>query len=389
MTNTAHQKHAAVAKPTLGQFHRQEWAIVGAPCSIIQQLARDLMAELKDYIQVAYVDADHQQVHGEENQHLASGAFIELTDKIQFNRIDRSGERTLFQQRTWLNDADIVLVNGNHFPASRQIVLIDPRKEASLQKRLEQLSQVDLILLSEGQQAPFEFLQARLATQAKAPVVCSLNETEKIAGFIRAHLQATTPPLLGLVLAGGKSQRMGQDKGAIDYHGQPQRTYAAELLRPFCEEVFLSVRPDQLASTESAFPLLPDSFLGLGPMGAILSAFQTRPDAAWLVIACDLPLLRHHTLRQLVSKRNVQRMATAFNSPVNQFPEPLIAIWEPRSYSILLQFLAQGISCPRKALINNPVQLLDADVPEDLQNINYPEEMEALLQQLKTGDDRK
>lgn len=385
MANIPHQKHADMARPALGQFHRHEWAILGSPCSVIQHLARELMAQLSDYAHVAYVDADHQQAHGESSTRLASGASIELTDKIQFNRIDRIGERTLFQQRTWLNEADLVLVNGNHFPANRQIVIIDPRKEASLQKRLTQLSQVDLILLTDSQQPPFDFLQAHLATQQKAPKVLALSDVEHIADYLRTLLQAARPALLGLVLAGGKSQRMGQDKGTIAYHGQPQREYAAELLRPYCTEVFLSVRPDQAPSVDSAFPLLPDTFLGLGPMGAILSAFQARPDAAWLVIACDLPLLQHHTLEQLVRERHTQHMATAFISPVNQFPEPLIAIWEPRSYPILLQFLAQGISCPRKALINNPVHLLHADNPDTLQNINYPEEMESLLSQLHSN----
>jgi molybdopterin-guanine dinucleotide biosynthesis protein A len=40
-----------------------------------------------------------------------------------------------------------------------------------------------------------------------------------------------------------------------------------------------------------------------------------------------------------------------------------------------LQFLAQGYSCPRKALINSPVELLDAVKPDALMNVNHPEEL--------------
>ena len=76
-------------------------------------------------------------------------------------------------------------------------------------------------------------------------------------------------------------------------------------------------------------------------------------------------------------------MATAFRSPVNAFPEPLIAIWEPRSYPVLLQFLAQGYSCPRKVLINSPVELLEAPNPLALKNVNTPEELAEVRERLK------
>jgi molybdopterin-guanine dinucleotide biosynthesis protein A len=114
-------------------------------------------------------------------------------------------------------------------------------------------------------------------------------------------------------------------------------------------------------------------------MGAILSAFRQNPNTAWLVVAVDLPLLDKSTLQLLIENRNPSKLATAFNSPVNEFPEPLIAIWEPRAYPVLLQFLAQGYSCPRKALINTDVELLDAPNPEALFNVNTPEERKKLL----------
>ncbi|MBP9874846.1 MAG: molybdopterin-guanine dinucleotide biosynthesis protein MobA, partial [Haliscomenobacter sp.] len=79
-------------------------------------------------------------------------------------------------------------------------------------------------------------------------------------------------------------------------------------------------------------------------------------------------------------------MATAFNSPVNNLPEPLIAIWEPRSYPILLQFLAQGYDCPRKALINSPIHLLEAPDPQALENVNTPEEKKSALEKLKNKE---
>ncbi|RMG81285.1 MAG: molybdopterin-guanine dinucleotide biosynthesis protein MobA, partial [Bacteroidetes bacterium] len=179
-------------------------------------------------------------------------------------------------------------------------------------------------------------------------------------------MKAAVPPLAGLVLAGGKSERMGRDKGDISYHGKPQRDHLFELLRPVCASVFVSLREGQ-AGPEN-LPVLYDSFAGLGPFGAILSAFRAFPNHAWLVVACDLPLLDKLAIDFLTQNRNPSAVATAFHNPATGFPDPLITIWEPKSYPILLQFLAQGYSCPRKVLINSEIETLQAPDPEILRN---------------------
>jgi molybdenum cofactor guanylyltransferase len=64
----------------------------------------------------------------------------------------------------------------------------------------------------------------------------------------------------------------------------------------------------------------------------------------------------------------------------SRFPEPLITIWEPRAYPLLLQFLSQGYSCPRKVLINSDVELLQVPDVQAIQNVNYPEQRDAAMQ---------
>jgi len=183
------------------------------------------------------------------------------------------------------------------------------------------------------------------------------------------------PVLNGLVLAGGKSSRMGFDKGSIDWHGKPQRYYMADMLKPLCNEVFISCRPNQ-EETNEQYAILEDTFIGLGPYAAILSAFKEKPDCAWLVVACDLPLLDMNTLQYLVDNRNSSKLATAFGNGYKDLPEPLITIWEPKSYPKLLSFLEQGITCPRKVLINIDAHLLTAPDVNALTNVNTPDELE-------------
>ena len=332
---------------------------------------------------MAYVDADHKQPEGSSLQAaFRSGAQLEYTDKITHHRFEVDQDMGPFQYRPMFNNVDAVIVNGNHFSASRQVVVIDPRKEESLSRKLDRLTDVQLILLAEGVTEPYPFLKENISNIEEIPVL-KLADIEGIIAFFKYKMQNAPPPLNGLVLAGGKSQRMGEDKGLLDFHGMPQRQFAARLLDDFCEKTFLSFRPDQMGESPIDFPALQDTFIGLGPMGAILSAFREKPDVAWLVVACDLPLLDQSVLDFLVKNRNPSQMATAFRSPVNAFPEPLIAIWEPRSYPVLLQFLAQGYSCPRKVLINSPVELLEAPNPLALKNVNTPEELAEVRERLK------
>jgi molybdopterin-guanine dinucleotide biosynthesis protein A len=83
-----------------------------------------------------------------------------------------------------------------------------------------------------------------------------------------------------------------------------------------------------------------------------------------------------------VNRRDLSSIATAYQSPQNEFPEPLVTIWEPRSYPVLLSFLAQGYSCPRKVLINSDVTLVEAVNPEVLTNVNTPEDFDRVKQKL-------
>jgi len=375
------EKHTPLKRPDLGRFGRRELSILGTPCGEIKQLALALVQRLSRGAEsggwnVAYVDADHQGEEGPDNPYLQAGAFLHLNDKISYQRFDYRRPLNAYQIQSFFQPTDLVLVNGNHFEAGVQVVVIDPAKP--LEKKLDQLTNVQLVLLKDRETSVTAYLSEKLAGK---PVLL-LEETEAIAAFVESYLIDQQPVLHGLVLAGGLSARMQRDKGLLDYHGKPQREHAYELLSEFCGEVYLSCRADQMAELESQFRLVPDTFLGLGPNGGILSAFQRNPDAAWLVVACDLPYLNRETLQYLVDNRQPARVATAFLDSENEFPEPLITIYEPKSYPVLLHMLGLGYSCPRKTLINSDVALLRAPDSQALTNVNEPEEYEKAIKNL-------
>lgn len=187
--------------------------------------------------------------------------------------------------------------------------------------------------------------------------------------------ESVSPALNSLVLAGGKSVRMGKDKGLITWHDKPQRYYMADLLQLFCKDVYISCRQEQI-NEMAGYRTISDSYTGTGSFGGILSAFKNNPDVAWLVTACDLPLLDNDTIHYLIYHRDKTSIATAFISSYDGLPEPLITIWEPKSLPILLSFLEQGIMCPRKVLIRSAgkVKLLQAPNPDALTNANTIED---------------
>jgi len=186
------------------------------------------------------------------------------------------------------------------------------------------------------------------------------------------------PPLYGLVLAGGKSMRMGIDKGAMQWHGKQHRYLLADMLQTVCDDVYISCRAEQQSEINNFYKTLTDSVEGAGPLIAILSAFSKYPDVAWLVVACDLPLLDKATISHLVANRKTDAIATTFRSPFDQLPEPLITIWEPGSYPLLQAHIASGYKCPRKALIRNEdlVNIMPPPDPDALTNANTKEDAE-------------
>ena len=360
----AHQKHAKLTKPEGGLYGRLEICLMGAPCSAIKKLSGKLIDNLKQY-QIAYLDADHQAPETADFNALKHGATSQLTNKISHYSLDmKRGEDHYF------NEADLVLVNGNHFKAKEQIVWVHPKK--SLEKKLDKLTNVGLVLLEEGEDLP-DFLKNHLAN-IDYKVLSSLDEAE-IVKYLAASIENNTPKLNGLVLVGGKSTRMQKDKSQLVIRdNKPQFAYLSELLANYCDNVFVSVRDEDQAS-EYDLPAITDKFLGLGPYGGILSAFQENPNVAWFVVAVDLPFLDDPAIGKLVEQRQPGKVATCYIDRKNEFPEPLITIWEPKAYPILLNFLARGYSCPRKALINSEVNVLTDREEHILTNVNNPEDL--------------
>jgi molybdopterin-guanine dinucleotide biosynthesis protein A len=192
-------------------------------------------------------------------------------------------------------------------------------------------------------------------------------------------------PVYGLVLAGGQSRRMQQDKAFLQYHDQPQYLHTYHLLQQVCSEVFLSCRPEQVSLFQKLHPeisLIPDLYKDIGPMAALLSAFRTQ-EVAWLTLACDMPLMDEPTLKHLLQERDLSAIATTYQLPGNDFPETMCTIWEPEAYPLLQEARQNQQYSLTRFLKRQNIRVLEPTNEDTLRNINTPEEYAEVRENLQ------
>jgi len=365
-----HTKHTNLERRNNELFAPNEISILGSNCTIISDLVSKVSTKLSGY-KLAYFDASHAKEVEENN---VSEYVFHHQGNLQ---ITTSGNVNKFQQRLEFAQFDYVFINGNHYQGSKQILILDEAKEASVLKRLDQLEHIQFVVKLKSKTEYFSFLEQQYPQIKNIPCY-TIDEVDKITNHIRSLIQEKTPPVKGLVLIGGKSKRMGTDKSELNYYGKPQKEYVKELLEDNLLDTYFSVQ--NISENEKE---IHDTFLNLGPFGGICSAFQKDPNSALLVVATDLPFVDKNLIIRLLENRNPSKVATAIKGRGKEFVEPLITIYEPKAYPVLLQYLAQGYSCPRKMLINSDVEIIEVD-DNLIRNVNTPEEFENVKREINS-----
>ncbi|GHB93757.1 NTP transferase domain-containing protein [Cerasicoccus arenae] len=171
--------------------------------------------------------------------------------------------------------------------------------------------------------------------------------------------------LYGLVLAGGRSRRLGRDKATLVYKGQLQLDRSIGMLKRYCEKVFISVREDQ-GYTVGAEPII-DRMGEIGPLGGILSAFFYHRDKDWLVLGVDMPFINIFTVKEILDARDKDKLATCFRTH-DGGPEPLCTIYENRFKEQLLNNAKAGERSPKRILtgLEDDVKMVDPKDPSHL-----------------------
>ena len=152
--------------------------------------------------------------------------------------------------------------------------------------------------------------------------------------------QATAPEVRGAILVGGASRRMGRPKALVEYAGRSFAARVADALRAELPEV-VAVGSGALPEDLGVIARLDDAAGIAGPLGGILALLRQRPRSAWLVAACDLPLIEPAAVSWLLAQRSADRLAVLPRLDPRRI-EPLFAIYEPSALSLLEALAARG-----------------------------------------------
>ncbi len=262
-------------------------------------------------------------------------------------------------------DYDFVLINIRNFFDSKK-----SKRVVFLEDYYDTTKGFDNIILFTGEEKFYENLDTSI------PFIDD-DYIDEVSSYLTS---AYNPPeIYGLILTGGESSRMGQNKSLLNFNGKEQYKYLYELMLKSFSKTFISCKEYQKDLYSDDINKIFDSFNYLGAIGGIISALNKFPDKAWFVIACDLPYVDEKAIKDLILQRNYFKYATTYISSNDNLPEPLCTIYEPKSKIRMTQFLGLGYDCPRKFLINSEVNLINQADLKYLTNINYYTEYQEFL----------
>jgi len=144
--------------------------------------------------------------------------------------------------------------------------------------------------------------------------------------------------ITGIILAGGKSTRMGCDKGFVIYNSKPFIQHIIDTLQPLVNEIIIvSNNPDY-----DVFKLkrIDDIIKNSGPIAGLYSGLHNSSTEKNIVLSCDIPLIDQRILKQLIQKSNDDFDVVQIQSQNKTMP--LIATYNKNCANTCLNLLESG-----------------------------------------------
>ncbi|MCF6295669.1 MAG: molybdenum cofactor guanylyltransferase [Flavobacteriaceae bacterium] len=144
--------------------------------------------------------------------------------------------------------------------------------------------------------------------------------------------------ITGIILAGGKSSRIGSDKGFVLLKNKPFIQHIIEAVQPLVDEIIIvSNNPDyDIFMLKRVNDLMKDS----GPLAGLYTGLHYSNTENNLVLSCDVPLINTETLRKLTEQKEENADIIQLESKGKTMP--LIAMYKKHSESKFFELLQQG-----------------------------------------------
>ncbi len=170
-------------------------------------------------------------------------------------------------------------------------------------------------------------------------------------------------PVVGCVLIGGKSRRMGTPKHLLQIDGKTWLARTVSLLQPLCQSVVISGVGEIPADVSDCIRLA-DAPGANGPLSGLLATMRWSPRVSLLAAACDLPNLSSDAIGWLLETRRPGVWATLPHLKDSDRPEPLCAHYDFR-FRALLERQAAGDNFRLTDLATHP-KVISPEIPARL-----------------------
>lgn len=187
--------------------------------------------------------------------------------------------------------------------------------------------------------------------------------------------------ITGLILAGGKSSRMGSDKGLLSLNGSTFIEHIIQTISPFVDEIIIiSNNPDydiyNLKRVE-------DIIKNAGPLTGLYSGLYHSKTENNLVISCDVPLINTSVLKKLIKGFEDDKEVIQIQSQDKTMP--LIALYKKQCLHKCLELLQNNERRLRVAVkqFKTKTVTLDSNLDSFVRNINTINQLEALKHELE------
>ncbi|MHC5076397.1 MAG: molybdenum cofactor guanylyltransferase [Planctomycetota bacterium] len=186
----------------------------------------------------------------------------------------------------------------------------------------------------------------------------------------------TQQNITGIILAGGKSTRMGRDKGQVMYQKIHLIEYSIKLLESYCNDIIISTN-EPAQYRKYGFRIVVDEFKNSGPMGGIHASLKKSVNYMNFILACDMPNVTQEVIDVLISHSSKDQITVP---TLKGRGEPLCALYPRDTYLQLEHWLAVGRFKMQEFLQNAETSYVSmdnfTDAPENIfKNMNSPADL--------------
>lgn len=192
----------------------------------------------------------------------------------------------------------------------------------------------------------------------------------------------TKNKISGIILAGGKSSRMGRDKASLKLNDLTFLEHVITIIRPFVDD--LVIISDNPAHNKYAVKREEDFIKDSGPLGGLLTGLYRAKHNNVLVLSCDIPLISRDIVEHLLSESDDRFEVNQIESKGKTMP--LIALYKKSCWYTFYRSLINDerrVRVALKALNTNTIKI-DDKYDFRVQNINTKEEFEAVKNEYNT-----